>query len=895
MMTQHADDTQNKAAEAPVMKHVYHLAEAIGPRGAGTPQEAWAAEYARQELTNAGLQPSLESFSTGSSTWRLYALASALALMAEALFLFGGRPGAVLASLLMALVAASVLGELTFHDNLLRRILAAGSTLPALLRREALPPTQPQSQNVWAVIAGLGEVKQHVLLIAHLDTCRTPRLFSTPRWRRFVPFMIPTSLGAIAWLMVLFVTGIFSDDARWRALSYVPVLVPWWISILAFEADYTPYSPGANDNATGVGVVLSLAARLKQAPLQRSAVWVLCSGSKATGGHGTADFLARHRGELGQAACCITLEAVGGAGTSPCYLAQEKLLTAAWGDAGLLQLASEVAASLPELGAHSGTAAHLYTEGRQAGQAGLRVLSVLNTQADGMVPAWHQATDTCTNVDHVAVQKTESFVWELLHALDEASQAPGVPGRPPIRQEAGVADSPGDTVPDMQSPPLAQQEAGANSPGDTAPDKPSCPPTQQEAGAGSPGDTAPDVPGRSPALQHAWHLAENIGPRGSTTPQEERAADYVRQVMEEAGLQPTKESFTAARLAWRPHALAMSAALLAELLFVAGGRAGTIAAAVLMIVVLSSILLEMSFQPNLLRWFLPKGRSHNVWARIPAAARPKRHVVLVAHLDSPRAAKMFSSSRWMGLFKALISASLAAMVFNVIIFIVGFLVGLPDPRPWHSLSALPAVVIWWFFVLTVEADLGPHTAGANNNATGVGVVLSLAARLKQQPLQATEVWLLCSGSKEVGCYGAADFFRRYRDELFASGGGRESQAYSITLDSVGGAGPGPCYLSRETFLTTTHSDNTLLRLADKVAMRKPGLGAYSSSMLGPYTEGHVAAYNGLRVLTLVSLRKDGLVPHWHQLSDVFANVDSQAVLNAEDFAWELLQALDNEQ
>ncbi len=418
MTTQHADDTQNNA-ETLAMKHVYHLAEVIGPRGSGTPQEAWAAEYARQELANAGLQPNLESFTGAPSAWRLYALASAMALMAEALFLFGGQVGAGLASVLMGLVAASALAELTFRDNLLRRVLAAGSTLPALLRREALPPTRPQSQNVWARVAASGEVKQRVLLIAHLDTCRTPRLFSTPRWRRLVPFMIPTSLGAIALLAALFVVGIFSDDARWRALSYVPVLVPWWISVLAFEADYTPYSPGANDNATGVGVVLSLAARLKQSPLQRSEVWVLCSGSKATGGHGAADFLARHCGELGQAANCITVEAVGGAGTSPCYLVQEKLLTAVRGDAGLLRLAGEVATRRPELGAHSGSVANLYTQGRQAARAGLRVLSLLNVQADGTLPAGHQVTDICTTVDEAAVQKTESFVWELLHALDE--------------------------------------------------------------------------------------------------------------------------------------------------------------------------------------------------------------------------------------------------------------------------------------------------------------------------------------------------------------------------------------------------------------------------------------------------------------------------------------------
>jgi hypothetical protein len=393
-------------------------------------------------------------------------------------------------------------------------------------------------------------------------------------------------------------------------------------------------------------------------------------------------------------------------------------------------------------------------------------------------------------------------------------------------------------------------------------------------------------------MPHVRYLAETLGPRGSATPQEAQAAKYAFQVMEAAGLQPAKETFISALSAWRPYALASGAALIAEGLFLWGGVAGNIVAIGLMAGVLFSLYREMTFQDNPLRRLLPRGKSQNVWAKIAPAGAVRQRVLLIGHLDSHRTPKVLSSVAWLRIFKQLVPVSLVALVGNALIFILGLFFNWSG---WSAASLLLALVIWWVFVLTVEADATPYNAGANDNASGAGVVLSLAARLRTQPLGATEVWALTSGCEEVGCYGAADFIARHRAELAPGGlANQEANAYCVVFDSVGGPGTRPCFLTAETFLTTTRSDPHLLSIANDIAKRRPEFGAYSQAVAGAYTEGRIAAAAGLRVLPLVNLRRDGLLPHWHQPTDVFANIDGLAVQITEMFAWELLHAIDGQ-
>ncbi len=402
---------------------------------------------------------------------------------------------------------------------------------------------------------------------------------------------------------------------------------------------------------------------------------------------------------------------------------------------------------------------------------------------------------------------------------------------------------------------------------------------------------SPDITQNSTTLQHARCLAETIGPRGSTTPQEAQAADYAFHVMERAELQPSKEMFTSAQSIWRPYALASALGLAAVALFLFAGQVGAILASALMLFIFISVILELAFEDNPLRRLFRKGPSQNVWAKIPATGQPKQRVVIAGHLDTHRTPKIFSSPIWLRVFQWLVPAGLAAIALNTLIFVIGIF----SPSGWwRALAFLPAFVIWELSVLTFEADYTPYTAGASDNATGAGMALSLAAQLKTRPLANTEVWALCSGCEEVGCYGVADFITRHRQELLPTGeqAGAPGKAYFIALDGIGGAGTQPCYITQHTFLTTAKADPTLLRLADEIAHNQPDLGARKLALWGAYTEGNIAAKAGLRVLAISTLNKDGLLPNWHQPSDTLANIDETVLHNTEALVWELLHALD---
>ncbi len=164
------------------------------------------------------------------------------------------------------------------------------------------------------------------------------------------------------------------------------------------------------------------------------------------------------------------------------------------------------------------------------------------------------------------------------------------------------------------------------------------------------------------------------------------------------------------------------------------------------------------------------------------------------------------------------------------------------------------------------------------------LALSLAQRLREAPLANTEVWTVHTGCEEVGCYGADAFVRRHREQL--------EGARFITVDTVGGPGSGPCYITREGMTKRYHSDAGLTALAERIAARRPELGAYPKVMSLGYTEGAIGIKHGLPSITFVNLRPDGVLPHWHRPDDTVEHIDADVLAHSEEFVWELLQGID---
>ena len=383
-------------------------------------------------------------------------------------------------------------------------------------------------------------------------------------------------------------------------------------------------------------------------------------------------------------------------------------------------------------------------------------------------------------------------------------------------------------------------------------------------------------------MDHVLHLTKMIGARGSTTTHEEEAARYAALTLRQAGFEPITERFISARSGWYPYALFSGLLLVSELVFWLGGQWGAIFAVAVTLFSLISVLLELAFRPNPLRWLLPKGRSQNVWARIPARTSLREKVVLLGHLDTHRTPLVFSTDRLVKVFSVLVPVGLMSSVILLLIFAVDIFV---NAWFWPLLTLPFALGVAGIFVLTLQADLTPYTAGANDNATGAGIVLTLAERIKNEPLVNTSIWMVLSGCEEVGCYGADAFAQAHGDQL--------NGAAWITLDTLGSPGGRPCYLTRETFLLTARSDPDLVTLAEGVASQHPELNARAHHKFsGAYTEGSIGAKHGFRVLTLISLTPEGKPTEWHRPTDVVENVDPAVVECSEKFVWELLQEID---
>jgi len=385
----------------------------------------------------------------------------------------------------------------------------------------------------------------------------------------------------------------------------------------------------------------------------------------------------------------------------------------------------------------------------------------------------------------------------------------------------------------------------------------------------------------SHAMTHLKHLSVEIGPRGSTTPQERQAAEYAKRHFESLGLEARWEEFTSPTTGWRPFSVAATASLVAVAVFGFGGQAGALIAGLLMTLTVASVFMEMYFQPNPLRALMPKGRSQNVWARIPAANSARRRVLIVGHIDTHRTPWVFTSPGRLTFFRAMTTIGIASFALASVFYLASALFDLSAAR-WIALVFIPIDLI--VLALTWQPDTTPYTHGANDNGSGASIVLSLAERLAHTPLQNIEVWATCSGCEEVGSQGVQAFVKRHRTEL--------PGLLGVSIDNVGGKGVGVCYTRVEGMVIPYKPSPELFDLAEKIKADRPDFNAYALPYTALHTDATCLMVNRVPSLSFVGLTPGGAIPDWHQVTDTFDRINPQAIECTEEFVLELLKRLD---
>lgn len=385
-------------------------------------------------------------------------------------------------------------------------------------------------------------------------------------------------------------------------------------------------------------------------------------------------------------------------------------------------------------------------------------------------------------------------------------------------------------------------------------------------------------------MQHVNVLAGEIGFRVATTEGEHRAARYIEQEMQRYSLQEVRqEAFlctTESANGIFPYFLAIlgSALLapLAPLLSLCG-----------MIVAPVGFMTEMRLNKGPVIRLTRKGTSHNVIGIVPARGECKARVVLMAHYDAVRVRgymKPTEGRSVMRLLFPLIGLSYLAIIGTNIVHLFARRnkqVAMMERAKAAAGITGATMATAMTPMLAAQTIRGIDGEGANDNASGVAVMLSLAEQISRAPLENTEVWFVGTGGEEIGLVGARAFFQRYGKTL--------KDAYFFAIDTVGAGRLH--YTTQERF--TRRSDvphgvvDILVSASEKGQHR-----AMPMALRAGATDASTMLDKRYKAASICCLIKDGKWPEINWPTDTRAYVDPEVPPKVTAFMQSVLREID---
>ncbi len=367
------------------------------------------------------------------------------------------------------------------------------------------------------------------------------------------------------------------------------------------------------------------------------------------------------------------------------------------------------------------------------------------------------------------------------------------------------------------------------------------------------------------------YLAQEIGPRPPTSAAEARAAAYINARMRQAGLEVEVQPFRALPTLALPLAILYLVAALTPLLYLYSRPAATLASLLAFFVFVA----EAPSFPILSSCF-PLGKSQNVVGTRPAAREAHQHLIFLAHLDTGRAGFLYhprlvvNRRRFffltIGLFLALPILSGLGWWFGSVEF-------------WYAQWLPAGVLMLLFLLLLIQEASRPYVAGANDNASGLSVLLRLTDELKELPY--THLWLVATGCQEAGQVGVRRFLGRYPFP--------RERTYVVNLDSVGG---GNLHLIVESGLfRPRRCPSRFEELAGEAESDDVTVDADPWAFTLADSDAVVAFRCGFPALSITAL-KDGRPARWHRPDDTFPHIQPELLERATRLAVSIALRLD---
>ena len=273
--------------------------------------------------------------------------------------------------------------------------------------------------------------------------------------------------------------------------------------------------------------------------------------------------------------------------------------------------------------------------------------------------------------------------------------------------------------------------------------------------------------------------------------------------------------------------------------------------------------------------FAPQYETQNVMAKF-MAQKPSRLLVVMAHYDTGKKGPLEVPRMmpWLRALHFLLILCMAGVLFSCAVQAVGI--------PAFDAARYDVIIRWVAAgILLVAACalflnvlMAEYERGANDNASGVAALISLAGRLAQNPIEHADVALVATGSNRTWMSGARHFLVTHKPDRVTT--------YVVNIDSVGDGALH--YTTAEGMLQLLQCSETIRKEAETVA---PAYNLKPCVWRTACSDALIPLVRGYHAISVTALSKDAAA----ERRDTAAGVDVALIARAAGFAEALLRRL----
>ncbi len=388
---------------------IAEICEAVGPRIAGSAQEAQAARLVAKRLEAVADEVTVEEVPIHIGV--LAGLTNLLVggvVVAAALYWFVPPLSTVLLPLVLLILYLSRPKAKDVIDFLFPR---------------------GTSQNVVAKLHPSESVKRRVIFSGHHDSAYQMPLLSPP-WKGRAYTLQNMATAAVIWLALLSLAKTIGQLAGWRFLwtgmgRWAPgdcFMVPGLLGVglaIFFRQMSVSNTPvlGAGDNLSAVAVAVRVLESLAAARPHHTEVWTTSFGAEEIGAKGSRAFVERYAREL-QDAYVINMETLGGGDLAIIQREVSVLASHSQEAIALLQRAGQrVGMSLCPMVIEMGD-----TDAASFSRAGFRAATLYGRDETGLFVFWHTPEDNVQNISPENLEQALGICLAVVAELEDETQ-----------------------------------------------------------------------------------------------------------------------------------------------------------------------------------------------------------------------------------------------------------------------------------------------------------------------------------------------------------------------------------------------------------------------------------------------------------------------------------------